>query len=158
MEQESLLTELEYNPVLASTGKRFLNYLIDIIIFYVLAVFILAALFYNDDYTYTTSNDFYSQLLIRLIAFALFAAFYFLFEILFKGRTIGKFITGTKAVNYDGSEMEPKTILLRSLSRVVPFEPFSALGNPCYPWHDKWTRTCVIDVKKTALQNPILQA
>ncbi|HVX25681.1 MAG TPA: RDD family protein [Parafilimonas sp.] len=158
MEQESLLTELEYNPVLASTGKRFLNYLIDIIIFYVLAVFILAALFYNDDYTYTTSNDFSSQLLIRLIAFALFAAFYFLFEILFKGRTIGKFITGTKAVNYDGSEMEPKTILLRSLSRVVPFEPFSGLGNPCYPWHDKWTRTCVIDVKQTALQNPTVQS
>ena len=67
---------------------------------------------------------------------------------IFKRRTIGKFVTGTKAVNTDGSKMEPKTILLRSLCRIVPFEPFSALGNPSRPWHDKWSKTYVIDVKK----------
>ena len=33
MEQESLLTDVEFNPVLASAGQRFVNYLIDIIIF-----------------------------------------------------------------------------------------------------------------------------
>ena len=41
MEQQSLLTDLEFNPVLASTGKRFLNYLIDLIIFIILMVYIL---------------------------------------------------------------------------------------------------------------------
>jgi hypothetical protein len=30
---------------------------------------------------------------------------------------------------------------------MVPFEAFSALGTPSYPWHDKWTRTVVIDEK-----------
>ena len=157
MEQESLLTGIEYNPVFASTGKRFLNYLIDVIIFYVIIIFILAGVFISQGYPYNRPGEFSSQLLERLVAVTLFAAFYFLFEIIFKGRTIGKFITGTRAVNEDGTEMEPKTILLRSLCRVVPFEPFSALGNPCRPWHDKWTRTYVIDVKQTALHNPVYQ-
>jgi uncharacterized RDD family membrane protein YckC len=49
-------------------------------------------------------------------------------ELAFKGRTIGKLITGTKAVNEDGTEMSPKTIVIRSLIRMIPFELFSALG------------------------------
>ena len=76
-------------------------------------------------------------------------------SLFFKGRSIGKFITGTKAVNADGSDMRVETILLRSLSRVVPFEPFSAFGG--HPWHDKWTRTHVIDVRKTEQNNLGLQ-
>ena len=154
MEEQSLLTDLEYNAVLASTGKRFLNFLVDVIIFYVVLVFILAGLFISRGYEYRTTDEFSSQLLERIVGLILFASFYFLFEIICKGRTIGKLITGTKAVNEDGTEMEPKTILLRSLCRVVPLEPFSGLGNPCRPWHDKWTRTYVIDVKQTALNNP----
>lgn len=81
----------------------------------------------------------------------------FLCELIFKGRSAGKFITGTKAVNEDGTYMQPKTILLRSLSRAVPFDQLSALGSPPHPWHDKWTKTYVIDVKKTALNDPSLQ-
>ena len=42
MEQQSLLTELEFNPVLAGTGKRFLNYLIDLIMFYVILFLVLS--------------------------------------------------------------------------------------------------------------------
>ena len=38
MEQESFLSELEFIPVRASTGKRFLNYLIDLIGFYFLFI------------------------------------------------------------------------------------------------------------------------
>ncbi len=99
---------------------------------------------YND----TTPIDTSLALLFNLFIIALYVSYFFLCELVFKGRTIGKFITGTKAVNEDGTDMEPKTILLRSLSRIVPFEPFSALGNPCRPWHDKWTRTFVIDITK----------
>jgi hypothetical protein len=35
--------------------------------------------------------------------------------------------------------------------RLVPFEQFSALGSPSYPWHDRWTKTIVIDEKLTTL-------
>jgi uncharacterized RDD family membrane protein YckC len=77
----------------------------------------------------------------------IFVVLYFLCELGLKGRTIGKFVTGTKAVNIDGSEMDPKTVLIRSLCRIVPFEPFSAFGG--HPWHDTWSKTCVIDINKT---------
>jgi uncharacterized RDD family membrane protein YckC len=160
MEQQSLLLNLDYNPVLASTGKRFLNYLIDLIVFIIPIALILVWIFIPKEYSYDNyyrQNTFSHQLSERVVALLVYSVLYFLSEIIMKGRTIGKFITGTKAVNIDGTEMEPKTILLRSLSRVVPFEPFSALSNPCRPWHDKWTRTQVIDVKQTALNNPAYQ-
>jgi hypothetical protein len=57
-------------------------------------------------------------------------------------------ITGTKAVNHDGSNISAKTAFLRTLCRLVPFEPFSAFG---IPWHDSWTHTHVIDVKQSQL-------
>ncbi len=47
MEQQSLLSEVEFTPVLASTGQRFLNYLIDIIVFYVVIAFGVGAVLYG---------------------------------------------------------------------------------------------------------------
>jgi uncharacterized RDD family membrane protein YckC len=61
---------------------------------------------------------------------------------LFGGRTLGKLITGSKAVREDGTSLTWKDACLRSLSRMVPFEPFSALGGA--PWHDRWTKTTVV--------------
>ena len=152
MEQESLLSDVQFNPVFASTGKRFVNYLIDIIIFDII-VRTIESIFAIGISAYGIS-DYYTALVVAIfIAYMFFIVLYFLSELIFKGRTIGKFITGTKAVNEDGSEMEPKIILIRSLCRFVPFEPFSAFGTPSRPWHDKWTHTIVIDVKQTALNN-----
>lgn len=159
MEQESLLLDIEYNPVIASVGKRFLNYLIDLIIFYFLIAFIIVILFINNrveysNYVYENSSSI--QLVTLLTELILFIALYSLCEIIFKGRTIGKFITGTAVVNEDGTPISPKTAFLRSLYRIVPFEPFSAFGGR--PWHDKWTHTFVVDVRKTAATNLAYQA
>jgi len=150
MEQQSYLSDLEFNPVLAGAGQRFLNYLIDVIVFLLFLIVIsLVVLEVNQPFylrmVYNDSSA--NQLLHRLLVTVLFVMYYSFLETVFKGRTIGKFITGTKAVNEDGTEMQSKTIWLRSLSRVVPFEPLSAFGG--HPWHDKWTKTYVIDVKKT---------
>jgi uncharacterized RDD family membrane protein YckC len=158
MEQQSLLSEVEFTPVLASTGQRFLNYLIDVIVFYLVIIFGIGVGLYgmggNGFTTYSSSSDsFLSELEYRIIFLLVYAFLYCLTEIILGGRTIGKLITGTKAVNMDGSRMEPKTILIRSLSRAVPFEQFSAFGSPCYPWHDKWSKTYVIDVRKTRLND-----
>jgi uncharacterized RDD family membrane protein YckC len=66
-------------------------------------------------------------------------------EAIFKGRSIGKFITRTKAVNLDGSQLTTTAAFARGFSRAVPFCVFSALGNPCNPWQDRWTNTMVVD-------------
>lgn len=59
----------------------------------------------------------------------------------FKGYTLGKLITGTRAIRNDSNELTFKDALLRSLCRLVPFEWLSGFG---YPWHDNWTKTMVI--------------
>ncbi len=112
-------------------------------------VFIPKNYSYDD---YYKQNTFSYKLFERLTALLIYVILYFFSEIIFKSRTIGKFITGTKAVNETGSKISARTALLRSLSRAVPFEAFSAFGS--HPWHDKWTKTFVIDVRKTALNNP----
>ena len=66
-------------------------------------------------------------------------------EAIFKGKTIGKLITKTRAFNLDGSSISSQTAFLRGLCRLVPFEQLSALGIPSCPWHDKWSDSIVAD-------------
>lgn len=63
------------------------------------------------------------------------------------GKTVGKFITGTKVLYANGDSINFKNAILRSLSRIVPFEAFSLLGTPPRGWHDYWTDTCVVNEK-----------
>ena len=151
MEQQSLLSEIEFTPVLASAGQRFLNYLIDLIAFYAL-VFLLGVIFALQLYNLTLNDTIEErQLTVEIIAIVILLLYYFISETIFKGMTIGKFITGTKAVNEDGTPITAKTALLRTVCRLVPFEPFSTFS--LRPWHDKWSKTYVIDIKKTRLND-----
>lgn len=154
-EEKSLLADdpgllLQYQE--ASTSKRFGNYLIDVLFCqyalgfatgYLVAtimnavnpVFLYEAL-YGDGQT-----SFYIYL--YLVAIFTWVFYYTICEKAFRGITLGKLITGTRAIREDGSELTFKDALLRSLSRIVPFEVFSALGGR--PWHDTWTKTVVVN-------------
>ena len=144
---EDLLTD-EFIYERASTGKRFANYLIDFIVFYLFAFAIVLAIaavapamlepFTNDD-----SSS--SSLLDRLLTLFLYALFMSIVEAIFKGKSVGKFITKTKAVNLDGSPISSSTAFARGFSRAVPFCAFSAFGSICNPWQDRWTNTMVIN-------------
>ena len=53
---QEILTELEYNLVQASSGKRLANYLIDLVVFYVLVFLIAMAIaFFNIQTLKTTA-------------------------------------------------------------------------------------------------------
>ena len=69
--------------------------------------------------------------------------YYFIFESIFQ-RTIGKFITGTRVVDIIGDKPSVWTIAIRSLIRLIPFEPFSFLGAKVCGWHDRWSYTFVV--------------
>lgn len=91
----------------------------------------------------TESEDSFNLILLGLLlSYLNFILYYTFCEVAFKGYTLGKLITGTRAVREDGTNLRFKDALLRSLSRIVPFEPFSAFGGN--PWHDIWTKTRVI--------------
>jgi uncharacterized RDD family membrane protein YckC len=127
----------------ASKGQRFANYLIDYIIIlgisFVLGVSIGVLMVVSEG---SDNADAFGNLYFILFYLASIA-YYTGFELGNKGRTIGKMLTGTYAVRQDGAPLTTKDALLRSLSRLVPFEVFSGLGD--VPWHDSWTSTTVVD-------------
>lgn len=71
-------------------------------------------------------------------------------EAFFAGKSIGKLITGTRAVNLDGTKLTFGKALTRSLCRYIPFEPFSFLASD-RGWHDTITDTRVIIDKESTL-------
>jgi uncharacterized RDD family membrane protein YckC len=137
LEKEDLLFEY------ATTGQRLVNFLIDLIVFYLLNIVVFFALgvymsFIGGDIVAMLSNK------ITLYSIVLFNEFviYTLIEGVSHGRSLGKLITGTRAVQSDFSPITFKQAALRSLCRMIPFEPISGLSNN--PWHDSITGTTVI--------------
>ena len=148
-----ILDNVPYLLYQASGGKRFANYLIDNLVFYLLWRFLVAIWFVQ--VLYALNFPIENRVLLYLVAYLAAGLFLGLliggFEAATGGKTLGKYISGTRAVTDDGIPVGPRKAFLRFLSRMVPFEAFSALGTPCYPWHDRWTKTVVIDEKLTTL-------
>jgi uncharacterized RDD family membrane protein YckC len=150
--EHHLFADNEYQLVQASGGKRFANYIIDLIVFYALLFGsgVIIGLLNPAAFDSIPEEDSLGySLLDRLFGLILYGLYMFVVEALFKGKSLGKLITGTRAVNEDGSNISAKTALVRGLSRAVPFNAFSALGTPSYPWHDKWAKSYVIDEKES---------
>ncbi|MFN2439403.1 MAG: RDD family protein [Chitinophagaceae bacterium] len=152
IEQQLFTDEDLYNYTEASTGQRFLNLIIDnILMRYGLSYlsgmavgYILGAFFPEAAYRlFGDENSFNVLALGYLIVTVNYLVYYTFSEKVFNGYTLGKLITGTRAVRQDGGELTFRDAFLRSASRLVPFEAFSALGGNS-PWHDKWTKTMVI--------------
>jgi uncharacterized RDD family membrane protein YckC len=69
-------------------------------------------------------------------------AFFTLIEGATGGRTLGKLLTGSVATDEHCRPVSWKDACIRSLCRVIPFEPFSGLfGNW---WHDSISHTMVL--------------
>jgi uncharacterized RDD family membrane protein YckC len=135
--------------VQASSGKRFGNYLIDVVFFYIVLIvlgIVWGLLSPSTIEMLDTDTEGFNPM-DKLLSMLLYGIILGLVEGIGKGKTLGKLITGTRAVNDDGSKITFSTGFVRGLARAVPFNAFSALGTPSYPWHDKWTNTLVIDEK-----------
>jgi uncharacterized RDD family membrane protein YckC len=148
---ESDLLQIEYSY--ATQGQRFLNFLIDNLLLrfglsyvtgtavgYLLGV--IAPDFVLRIAMSESSINWDLILLSVLIGYVNYIIYYTICEKLFKGLTLGKLITGTRAIRQDGGELSFKDALLRSLVRCVPFEVFSGFNT--LTWHDSWTKTMVV--------------
>ncbi|MEO5942512.1 MAG: RDD family protein [Ferruginibacter sp.] len=149
MSQTDLLVEINaVNVIPADKGVRFLNYIIDIIGYYLLTILLGAILgILAPKFILSLSTDSSTFTLFSYVfAYVIFWLYYAILEGLTKGKTLGKLITKTRAVKLDGSPITWSDALQRALVRIVPFEPFSGLGTSL--WHDKWTNTIVIKEMK----------
>jgi uncharacterized RDD family membrane protein YckC len=143
MEQTNLLnefTETTLEP--ATTGQRLANYLIDIIVAYMVIFLLMIPI----GMSIGVNGDSASFLgIYYLIFFGVFFAYYTLLEGS-KGKTIGKMITKTKVLMVSGEPVTYSKAFMRTLCRIVPFEFISAfLGTSM--WHDKWVDTIVVKDK-----------
>jgi uncharacterized RDD family membrane protein YckC len=138
----------------ASQGQRFLNWLIDNLLMRfglsylsgTIVGFLMAKMFPEYMMRIVYSNDRSDLIVISVIIVVFNYLFYYTFcEKVFKGYTLGKLITGTRAIRDDGHELTFKDAFLRTLSRIVPFEAFSGFG--LKPWHDSWTNTSVVKAR-----------
>lgn len=151
--QQDLLINLDYSLVRADAGKRFWNFVIDLVLFYVI-IFLLSVvllLISPSSLAWLAEDSTGFALGDHLISLICYGIYMFIIEAVFKGKSLGKLITRTRAVNLDGSRISVSTALARGFSRAVPFCPFSAFGTPCDPWQDRWTDTMVIDERQSHL-------
>ncbi|HCM75771.1 MAG TPA: RDD family protein [Cytophagales bacterium] len=134
---------------MASGTKRFINLIVDYIVFYVIVIFVgaisgvIVALFFPENLGELESDK--TPVWAYVLSFTLYVGYYTLLEAS-SGRTIGKLFTGTRVVDKDGKTPDAGTIFRRSLTRCIPFEAFSFLSNS-RGWHDKWTDTWVVEKK-----------
>jgi len=118
----------------ASKGVRFLHFLID------LAIIQIAV--------YSIQSFFNSPFVLLIVSIVLRLFYYIIFETVFQA-TPAKFITRTQVLKLDNSNASFSDVFLRTLSRLVPFEVFSFLGDSNNGWHDKWTKTKVVIINQS---------
>lgn len=137
----------------ASKSQRLANFIIDMIASTILmGILILFMGFVFEFYgiAFFDSIEHMNRWLDSLISLLSRAMYYLVIEMALNGRSIGKMITGTRAVTESGDIPDFNSFVTRSFSRIVPFEPFSFLGEGT-GWHDRWSDTIVIDVQKSVL-------
>ena len=133
----------------ATQGQRFLNYIIDLIALFAVNTIISFAMKFLYDITDVYFFYFYDNggfLWEFLSGYIVSTIYFFVWEYYSEGKTLGKLATGTRAVSIDGTNMSASQLFYRSLSRLIPFDAFSFLGNN--GWHDTLSETRVIDSKK----------
>lgn len=141
--------EIDYDYCRAGSSLRLANYVIDMIFFYLLmfTMGIIIGIFKPEVLDIIDNG-----LMARLISLIFYGVIMSFIEAMFNGKSIGKLITGTKAINLDGSDISFGKAFSRNMIRAIPFNALSAFGTPCNPWHDKWSDTMVVEDKKVILQ------
>ena len=130
-----------------SKNKRFLNSLIDTIIYYLL-FFALSIVFGAglglSGNVEVLEDENTINIFSYLLSFLIYFLYYSVFEYYSKGKTVGKYITKSRALREDGSIMSFSECALRSVCRFIPFDRLSFLGSN-RGWHDKFSKTMVVE-------------
>jgi uncharacterized RDD family membrane protein YckC len=152
-EDVDLVNRLQKNDTkstgrIASQGKRFTNFILDTIfylIFCAIIGFVLGIVFAIFSPSLLSIFNEENKIISYLIGFIALFIYYSILEAL-TGRTIAKFITKTKVINENGLKPDYREILLRTICRFIPFDAFSYLSDDNLGWHDKLSKTKVVEV------------
>ena len=130
-----------------SKNKRFLNSLIDTIIYYLL-LFALSIVFGAglglSGNVEVLEDENTINIFSYLLSFLIYFLYYSVFEYYSKGKTVGKYITKSRALREDGLIIDFSECALRSICRFIPFNGLSFLGSN-RGWHDRFSKTMVVE-------------
>ena len=121
----------------ASSGQRFLNLIVDTVVYYLITFAVLfligvvAAILQLDGVMQWLGNM--GDADVYLIFIPVYLLYFVVMET-FTSRTVGKFLTKTIVVMEDGSKPSAGTIWKRTFCRLIPFEPLSCMASR--GWHD----------------------
>ena len=134
----------------ASALQRLSNYLLDRILGGIVSLAFLVAIWGLVRVLPISQESSFVQVLNAILpvlismSFIVNPLYYLFFEGIWQ-RTLGKWITKTKVVRYDGTKPHFLQILGRSFARWIPFEAFSFLfSNNPIGWHDRLSKTLVV--------------
>jgi uncharacterized RDD family membrane protein YckC len=121
-----------------SLFTRFLNFIIDVIAFFLIAVVLsyFIGLFYSPKDEVAIELAGYGTILIS------FLSYYIMMELTYQ-KTLGKFITKTKVETEDGNIPELGDIVKRTFCRLIPFDRVSFLFTK-NGIHDSLSKTRVV--------------
>jgi uncharacterized RDD family membrane protein YckC len=150
-EEELLNTPTAVSLEFATKEQRCINFIIDNLVMRFTLAYATGILF---AWVLRSAFPTFAQLVLRedewlpvlvatyMISRVNYAIYYSICERCFRGYTIGKLFTGTRAIRNDGSELTTLNAIHRSFARFLPFEFLSGFAEK--PWHDGWTNTTVI--------------
>ena len=130
-------------PSPASSGRRFANLILDQVGCALLTVVISIAILIPA--TYFRVEEFFDKIPDLLFGIVVSLLYYIPQEALW-GRTLAKFVTGTRVVSLTGTRPTFGQIVGRTFVRMIPFEAFTFLFAGSHPvgWHDKFSNTRVV--------------
>ncbi|OUS01388.1 hypothetical protein A9Q86_06275 [Flavobacteriales bacterium 33_180_T64] len=137
--------------LLASKGQRLLHHFIDLIPQYAVMYGLSYGFYYLGEFTGNyTLNDYWNEMSgfeDLVVSYLLMFLYYFSME-KYSYKTLGKLVTNTMVVSFNGEVPTTKQILKRSLSRWIPFDALSFLGANGKGWHDSIAQTYVVQAGK----------
>lgn len=139
-------SETQYS--IAGRGKRLANYFIDLIGYMLFSgvIGVLIALVLSPESQFFEESETAVQKIKEyLLGIIIITVYYSVQEYFFKGKTLGKLITKTRAVTMNNGKLTFADALKRSLCRLIPFEAFTFFDDNPRGWHDSIPNTKVID-------------
>lgn len=129
---------------LAGNWLRLANFMIDslawLIVYFVLATVITFII----DFFYPIQDSALFQFFIIIMLISTYIGYYAIMEA-HTQKTLGKYITKTKVVTFDGQKPGRSVIMTRTFCRLIPFDRISFLFTEGF--HDQLSKTKVIQDK-----------
>lgn len=131
----------------ATIKLRFVNYIIDLLSFYaiIITLILLVALTAYGSRVFQVIENL-DELSDFVLLHVLYGLYMLVIEGVFKGKTLGKLITGTRVVHQGTTSFSWRDAFRRGCMRMIPLEYVT--GCVGSPFHDQWTETRVIKERR----------